>query len=409
MTVDLAQIEATNQPRRAADSHGAAEGRPEFGFDALLGALRAGLGADVSVMSADSFAQGGRFAAFAGGDWTERLESQTAAWREADRIHGDLAVRDSSQRSQLADAVEDSERFFKTQERSPDGKSLRRDPPSSLAPKPDQQQPPVPKPSAERLPTTDVNQTPRGRPPSSLVRSGGADIQSVSNGVSAAKTSPVAVSVTAAGSINAAPAAQPAMSGTAASSGKFVGQTTAPRAIQPSPVAGDARGESSAVRTSAKGRNAQPAPGASAAERQEAIDRLVKLIRAGAGRRDMRLTMQLNPPELGKVKIDLHMRRQEATLRLVTETPHARRLLAESSDTLREAMSRHGIEIVRLDVELNEAVWHRRRTPPDDDHRQRRRRQAPEDGVDRSPDVPTTSGAKIIQVPGLESGLDIRV
>ncbi|UCG16768.1 MAG: flagellar hook-length control protein FliK [Phycisphaerales bacterium] len=94
-------------------------------------------------------------------------------------------------------------------------------------------------------------------------------------------------------------------------------------------------------RAQAKG---MPAP------RQAAFDRLVRFIRMNVGQRESSARLQLTPPELGRVRIDVRLVQQRMELLIQAETRDARNLLASRLDGLRGALANHGVTIDRLEL-----------------------------------------------------------
>lgn len=64
------------------------------------------------------------------------------------------------------------------------------------------------------------------------------------------------------------------------------------------------------------------------------------------------VTMRLNPPELGVLRIELEMHNGTASVRFQTEHTSVRELLNQQLSTLRQGLEGHGVSVERLDVQM---------------------------------------------------------
>lgn len=64
------------------------------------------------------------------------------------------------------------------------------------------------------------------------------------------------------------------------------------------------------------------------------------------------VTMRLNPPELGVLRIELEMHNGTASVRFQTEHTNVRELLNQQLSTLRQGLEGHGVSVERLDVQM---------------------------------------------------------
>jgi len=85
------------------------------------------------------------------------------------------------------------------------------------------------------------------------------------------------------------------------------------------------------------------------------MGRIVHIIRNNIGQRHSQLTVQLEPPELGRLKIDVRLTDNLLRLNIVTETGHARQLIAERVEVLRTALEAQGITVSRFEVHTRES------------------------------------------------------
>jgi flagellar hook-length control protein FliK len=81
-----------------------------------------------------------------------------------------------------------------------------------------------------------------------------------------------------------------------------------------------------------------------------AFDRIVQSIRANIGQRESTARLQLNPPELGRVRIDVRLVQQRLQLEIRTQTEDARETLGGRLDGLRQALAQHGITVERIEL-----------------------------------------------------------
>ncbi len=82
----------------------------------------------------------------------------------------------------------------------------------------------------------------------------------------------------------------------------------------------------------------------------EIIDRTINIIRTNVGLRNSRTTIQLEPPELGRMQINVRLTNNDLHISILTETNRARHILTARSDILRNALEQQGINLVRLEI-----------------------------------------------------------
>ena len=100
------------------------------------------------------------------------------------------------------------------------------------------------------------------------------------------------------------------------------------------------------------------------AAQQTTFDRLVRSIRTNQGRHESTARLQLEPPDLGRVRIDVRLVNQRMQLSIQTETRDARDVLGSRLETLRSALAAHGVVIEKVDLpapssnaDPNALVW----------------------------------------------------
>jgi len=83
---------------------------------------------------------------------------------------------------------------------------------------------------------------------------------------------------------------------------------------------------------------------------RSAFEQLVRAIRLQTGPKHSSAQLQLHPPELGRVRVDVRMEGDQIQMDVRTETDAARELLTRRAAELRTALEQHGIFVDRFDV-----------------------------------------------------------
>lgn len=86
--------------------------------------------------------------------------------------------------------------------------------------------------------------------------------------------------------------------------------------------------------------------------RPEAIDQLARVLRTGLNGKTSSMTLRLDPPELGQLRVDIRMQLDTVTLRIQADNQAARDLLDHRMSDLRQALDQHGVRLDRVDVEV---------------------------------------------------------
>ena len=81
------------------------------------------------------------------------------------------------------------------------------------------------------------------------------------------------------------------------------------------------------------------------------LGRLMNVLRNNIGQRHSQLTVQLEPPELGRMRIDVRLTDNHMRLNISTETEQARQMITQRFDVLRSALENQGITVSRFDVQ----------------------------------------------------------
>lgn len=85
---------------------------------------------------------------------------------------------------------------------------------------------------------------------------------------------------------------------------------------------------------------------------KEAIDRIVRVTQATTGQRQSQVRLQLEPPELGQIRIDVKITQGTLSISIQAETAAAKELLESRFEGLRQGLANHGLNVGRFDVEL---------------------------------------------------------
>jgi len=90
---------------------------------------------------------------------------------------------------------------------------------------------------------------------------------------------------------------------------------------------------------------------AAASDAEEQVERIVHVMRASISRGGSRVNMQLDPPELGQLRIQMQIRNGEMTARFETQTETARNWIYSQLGALRESLAGQNIRLVQATVE----------------------------------------------------------
>ncbi len=89
------------------------------------------------------------------------------------------------------------------------------------------------------------------------------------------------------------------------------------------------------------------------ADMMENIDRLSKLMASSAEKSMKSVTMELSPPELGKMTIEVSVKDGQANAAIKVETDGAKSMLLNNVEQLKRNLESHGIKLENFEVELN--------------------------------------------------------
>lgn len=150
--------------------------------------------------------------------------------------------------------------------------------------------------------------------------------------------------------------------------GTRVGDVDPGQAASPASSTGDARANTPAQKSPVGTRPDESRMTEAPSRRPEevetkeasAFERLVRSIRLQTGLRSSSARLQLYPPELGRVRVDVRLAGEHVEIDVRTETDAARETLAYRTHELKTALEHHGIHVDRLDVAVH--------APPDPHH-----------------------------------------
>lgn len=80
------------------------------------------------------------------------------------------------------------------------------------------------------------------------------------------------------------------------------------------------------------------------------LEQVVRVLRSRMSERQSHVTIRLDPPSLGAVRISMDVNGRELALRIDSETHLAHRLLTDQSDELRSVLEANGIRLERLEI-----------------------------------------------------------
>lgn len=85
--------------------------------------------------------------------------------------------------------------------------------------------------------------------------------------------------------------------------------------------------------------------------RRSEFEELVRSVRLFSGPRRSTARIQLDPPELGRIRVDLRMADSKLEISVLTASAEAKAVLQERADLLRTALEYHGIHVQQFDID----------------------------------------------------------
>jgi len=130
--------------------------------------------------------------------------------------------------------------------------------------------------------------------------------------------------------------------------------------VQPgSQLSGNESADAGSTRIPALAESARPVPGAAArtpgsqsgANQAEQVERIARVIRASLSRGGSRVSLQLDPPDLGHLRVQMQLRGSDLFARFEAQTDAARAFLEQNLGQLRESLASSGLRLVEAAVE----------------------------------------------------------
>jgi flagellar hook-length control protein FliK len=163
--------------------------------------------------------------------------------------------------------------------------------------------------------------------------------------------------------IQAAYSAESAASSDAAAQSNLA--STSASASSPSP--------SSSADPAAASASASPLPGSDVTlddtDRQRIADQTARALRAAVNQRGGTVTLRLNPPELGEVRIRLELNQTTVRASIDTASESVRTLLQQHANQLHSALASHGLTVEQLQVQTQPDLSGRQDRSASDDGR----------------------------------------
>jgi flagellar hook-length control protein FliK len=82
----------------------------------------------------------------------------------------------------------------------------------------------------------------------------------------------------------------------------------------------------------------------------ESMNRILQVIRSNIGRRQSQITVQLDPPELGRLRMDIKLIDNNLNLAITTDNQEARQIILNRMETLRTNLEQNGITLGKVEV-----------------------------------------------------------
>ena len=159
-----------------------------------------------------------------------------------------------------------------------------------------------------------------------------------------------------------------------------------------------------------------------ASTRSPMFDKLIKSFRLQSSHHNASARLQLDPPELGRMRVDVRLTGGTLDVEVRTETEEARTMFSRRAGALRDALSEHGVQVQRFVVTVDrtdgdapmsdhDAAW------STEQHQQREQHAAGastgrgrQDATEpMTATVAATSDTEIDETTSAESRLDVRI
>jgi len=125
------------------------------------------------------------------------------------------------------------------------------------------------------------------------------------------------------------------------------GRPTADNAVQ---IRGRGDRPQTTGRSVVKASSASKGGSADRTPRDEITQRIARVVQAKVSGKDTFARIRLDPPELGTVRVNLHLKSDSVVVRLVADNADARDAIKSRLDDLRSALQQQGVRVDRLEV-----------------------------------------------------------
>lgn len=179
----------------------------------------------------------------------------------------------------------------------------------------------------------------------------------VNNAGRTAAEPPAIATASQAAQVQGTAAARAEGSGAARQLAQWLSQPTdSARPADATNASGTSTGQAASEKSHAPRSSQAPAQSAGEAKSTEssAFDRIVRAIRIQGGPRMSSAQVELNPPALGRIRVNMAMRADQLQLEVLTQTQEARDMLGERIDKLRHTLAEHGIHVDRCELKVAE-------------------------------------------------------
>jgi len=104
---------------------------------------------------------------------------------------------------------------------------------------------------------------------------------------------------------------------------------------------------------------------------QYVVNQVGRRLGMAVRRGENHLRLQLKPPHLGSIQLDLVMKGNEVRIAMVAENQYVKDLMVSHVNELREALVEQGVELQKIDVEINQNFGHTMANAEKESHRAR--------------------------------------
>lgn len=80
------------------------------------------------------------------------------------------------------------------------------------------------------------------------------------------------------------------------------------------------------------------------------FERLLRFVKLQANKDSASATLRLDPPELGRIRVEMDVKDDEVRLKINSQNEMAHRMLSENADTLRHALEASGVRVAELEI-----------------------------------------------------------